>query len=249
VHVRGGDVEACVDVGLASLMRALWERGIGTVSSCQHELQDSAGRAFVMFWTTSDMERFLRLCADTVRWTDLALHARLTGMTRFGYPRSLGRPAVLGHNTTSWSFEPAFPLDVLFPAATLGDLHGERQDQFRWIVRLPLEDVDTICLLLSGGIPPRPKVLLHRKDTNAAGEFYGALVIDDNTILGHGAYRSSLDPEECALVCAGLLDPRSLLHADRYWAGGWEEVTVLYEADVPDLEVIGAYRYSFDTSR
>lgn len=77
IHLTNGTQDACVDVGLHSLLGTLWHHQVHTVQSCE----DQEGESLLLFASAADLERALLLFYSALRYsgnTDLLARAAMT---------------------------------------------------------------------------------------------------------------------------------------------------------------------------
>jgi hypothetical protein len=71
VRVKAGGFSADIDRTIAPLIREIWRAGIATVQSCEDPLggwdDQPPGKAWVLFASGGDAEKFLRLACEPAR--------------------------------------------------------------------------------------------------------------------------------------------------------------------------------------
>jgi hypothetical protein len=135
VHLRQGDVEACVDEGVARLVSLLWAAGCRTVHSCQghiatHQLGHT--RAYVMFADAEGFERFYR---DLLQGCFELDEGRLLNLLYRAHAHS-GKPAA----EQEW--------DVLVSPEVLWGKESSARPRLRYTVRIPRRGLPTVVRLL-----------------------------------------------------------------------------------------------------
>lgn len=122
-HPTQGAIE--IDIQIAPLIAALWQRGIETTNSCQ---ENKPGMMWVEFATADDALRFIQLAASS-RAVERGLYGRVMGM---GWSKN-------------WEYGITIQDDSVSTNANgKVDYHGSPRYRLSVAVRFPMSDYDAI---------------------------------------------------------------------------------------------------------